>query len=93
MQVKNNLLLSGKVVAKCEIKGIAPIIYSHGSESRTDGYSIVVAPLTVLDKPMEVGKFTDRSGGHIIGDGYTEWEPPKHLSRLPSRWQAVEVGE
>ena len=84
--------LNGLVVAKCEINSVMQYPTLHLA-------IIYLSNLSVLDKPMEVKQFYTRKCKafkatgtdlkHSLKIEYTRTS----LSRLPSRWQAVEVGE
>jgi len=66
-------------------------------------FAIHLSPLSVLDKPMELSDFqsvaflnrpfdlSQLHDGEMIG--FSEWRRRARLTKLPSRWQAVEVGE
>jgi hypothetical protein len=86
--------LNGLVVAKCEITGCKKVSFL---DWRTDEYTKpmyhhTVSNLTVLDKSMELKDFIVRK--EVLNNDKTRigWLKGT-LTRLPSRWQEVEVGE
>ena len=97
-------LQNGLVVAKCEI---TECNLNNFQGFGDDFYEIRFSSLSVLDKPMEVGKFkpikkakydgftwemTNAKNGMIaMDDGMYNIGDP--LTKLPSRWQKVEAGE
>jgi len=91
----------GKIVAKCEItkcevqycgKNLEGFYGVNGGLE--PDYKINFTSLSVLDKPMEVGKFYRKPFKDCKAN--CEELPlcsELRLTRLPSRWQEVEVGE
>ena len=88
-------LQNGLVVAKCEItenaiQGVKDI----GNATYIRMYGFRFSFLSVLDKPMEVGQFYRKPFKDCKAN--CEELPlcsELRLTRLPSRWQKVEVGE
>ena len=91
---KSNFL-SGKVVAKCEITKVYECGYDdENDDACVTGYVITLSSLSVLDKPMEVSQFYRKPFKDCKAN--CEELPccsELRLTRLPSRWQEVEVGE
>jgi len=90
--------LNGLVVAKCEITACEPTknrvlqMLVRRNADKSDYHDITFTSLSVLDKPMEVGQFKGNgiAGRYDTGVKIYGWKP---ITKLPSRWQEVEVGE
>lgn len=50
------------------------------------GYAWHISNLVIFDKPMELSNFY-KDGGHLIGNGYTEYLPPERIAKAPQSWQ------
>jgi hypothetical protein len=79
--------VNGKIIAKCEINSVMQYPTLHQA-------IIYLSNISVLDKPMEVSQFYRKP--------FKDCKPnceelpccsELRLTRLPSRWQEVEVGE